>query len=271
MIDSPSCATQAAQMCLISLNWRAHPRYELVLVANRDEFHHRPTAEAGWWADAPDVFGGRDLSQGGGWLAASRQRRLAAVTNVRRMIQPDASAPSRGALVADFMRSTQSAAEFAKRLRGRADAYAGFNLLLYDGETLLYTTNHDGFHSERLEPGIHAVSNAALDTPWPKLVRLRDRLSAWTEQAQTDEAALFAALSDDHIAADHLLPDTGVGIELERLLSPAFIRGPEYGTRASSVIALEMDGTMQFSERRYGRDGIALGETRERFVTTRRA
>lgn len=255
-------------MCLISLNWRAHPRYELVLVANRDEFHHRPTAAAGWWTDAPDVFGGRDLSQGGGWLAASRQRRLAAVTNVRRMVQPDANAPSRGALVADFMRSTQSAAEFAKRLRGRADAYAGFNLLLYDGESLLYTTNHDGFHSERLMPGIHAVSNASLDTPWPKLVRLRDRMSTWTEQAQTDDAALFAALADDQIANDADLPDTGVGLELERLLSPAFIRGPQYGTRACSVIALGTDGILQFSERRFGPGGSALGETRESFATT---
>lgn len=252
-------------MCLISLSWRAHPRYELVLAANRDEFHHRPTAAAGWWADAPEIFGGRDLSQGGGWLAVSRRRRLAAVTNVRRMVQPDANAPSRGALVADFMRNTQSAAEFAKRLRGRADAYAGFNLLLYDGESLVYATNHDGFHSERLTPGVHAVSNAALDTPWPKLVRLRDRMTDWSQQAQTDDKTLFDALSDDQIAADSALPDTGVGIELERLLSPAFIRGPQYGTRASTVVALDTDGTFQFSEKRFGPNGAAAGESRENF------
>jgi uncharacterized protein with NRDE domain len=257
-------------MCLISLSWRAHPRYELVLAANRDEFHHRPTAAASWWTDAPDVFGGRDLSQGGGWLAASRQRRLAAVTNVRRMVQPDANAPSRGALVADFMRSTQSAAEFAKRLRGRADAYAGFNLLLYDGETLLYTTNHDDFHSERLAPGIHAVSNAALDTPWPKLVRLRDHMTEWSQQDQNDDGSLFNALANEQIPADAALPNTGVGIELERFLSPAFIRGPQYGTRASSVIALATDGTLQFSERRFGPNGMPEGETRESFVTTSR-
>lgn len=254
-------------MCLISLNWRAHPRYKLVLAANRDEFHHRPTAAAGWWADAPNVFGGRDLSQGGGWLAASTHRRLAAVTNVRRMVQPDPNAPSRGALIADFMRNTQSAAEFAKRLRGRADAYAGFNLLLYDGETLLYATNHDGFHSERLTPGIHAVSNAALDTPWPKLVRLREHMSQWSMQGQHDDGALFDALADDQTAPDSALPDTGVGLELERFLSPAFIRGPQYGTRASTVIALGTDGTLQFSERRFGPNGIAAGETRERFST----
>lgn len=254
-------------MCLISVNWRAHPHYELVLAANRDEFHHRPTAAAGWWADVPEIFAGRDLSQGGGWLAASRQRRIAAVTNVRRMVQPDANAPSRGALVADFMRSTQSVAEFAKRLRGRADAYAGFNLLLYDGESLLYATNHDGFRSERLAPGIHAISNAALDTPWPKLLRLRERMTAWSDQAQTDEAELFAALADDHIAEDSALPDTGVGIKLERLLSPVFIRGTQYGTRASSVICLGTDGLLQFSERRFGPDGKPAGESHERFAT----
>jgi uncharacterized protein with NRDE domain len=255
-------------MCLISLSWRAHQRYELVLAANRDEFHHRPTAPAGWWADAPDVFGGRDLSQGGGWLAANRQRRLAAVTNVRRMVQPDANAPSRGALVADFMRGTQSAPEFAKRLRSRADAYAGFNLLLYDGDALLYITNHDGFHSERLTPGIHAVSNAALDTPWPKLVRLRNRMSEWSRQQRSDEAALFSALADDHAAEDSALPDTGVGIELERFLSPAFIRGPQYGTRASSVLMLGQDGSLQFSEHRFGPEGKPTGETSEAFATT---
>ena len=249
-------------MCLISVNWRAHPRYELVLAANRDEFHHRPTAQAGWWADTSEVFGGRDLSQGGGWLAASRQRRLAAVTNVRRMVQPDPNAPSRGALVADFMRGTQSAAEFAKRLRGRADAYAGFNLLLYDGETLLYATNHDGFRSERLTPGMHAVSNAALDTPWPKLVRLRERMREWSAQVQTDDAALFAALADDRAAADAELPDTGVGPELERFLSPPFIRGERYGTRASSVLLLRRDGRALLFERSYGPGKQPLGEVR---------
>ena len=257
-------------MCLISLSWRAHPRYELVLAANRDEFHDRPTAAAGWWADAPGVFGGRDLSQGGGWLAASRQRRLAAVTNVRRMVQPDANAPSRGALVADFMRGTQSAAEFAKRLRGRAEAYAGFNLLLYDGNALIYATNHDGYCSEKLEPGIHAVSNAALDTPWPKLVRLRQRMQRWHEQPAPSPDELFSALADAEVAADAALPDTGVGLELERLLSPAFIRGPQYGTRASSVLLLAADGELQFNERRFGPNGSALGETREDFVTSLR-
>ncbi|TXH04807.1 MAG: NRDE family protein [Nevskiaceae bacterium] len=253
-------------MCLIALSWRAHPRYELALAANRDEFHHRPTAPAAWWADTPEVFGGRDLSQGGGWLAASRKRRLAAVTNVRRMVPPDPQSPSRGALVADFMRSTQSAAEFARRLRGRADAYAGFNLLLYDGDTLLYATNHDGFRSERLEPGIHAVSNATLDTPWPKLLRLRGTLQDWSARAQDDDDTLFAALADDRRADDAELPDTGVGLEMERFLSPPFIRGPHYGTRASSVIRIDGDGVLHFAERRFAANGAPGGETRESFT-----
>lgn len=257
-------------MCLISLNWRTHPRYELVLAANRDEFHHRPTAPAAWWNDAPDVFGGRDLSQGGGWLAANRHRRLAAVTNVRRMQQPDASAPSRGALVADFMRGTQSAAEFAKRLRGRADAYAGFNLLLYDGEALVYATNQDGYRSEKLSPGIHTISNASLDTPWPKLLRLQESMRRWSRQASEDEDVLLNALADDKQAKDRELPDTGVGLELERFLSPPFIRGDKYGTRASSVIRLVNHGALHFTEKRFGPNGIGLGETREDFVTSLR-
>lgn len=260
--------TKLRRMCLISLCWRAHPDFELVLAANRDEFHHRPTAAAGWWADAPEVFGGRDLSQGGGWLAASRRRRVAAVTNVRRMVPPDPQAPSRGALVADFMRNTQSAAEFAKRLRSRAQAYAGFNLLLYDGETLLYATNQDGFRSERLSPGVHAVSNAALDTPWPKLLHLRATLQQWCAQRRRDEDSLFDALADERIAADSELPDTGVGVDLERRLSPAFIRGPHYGTRASSVIALDTPGALHFSERRFGPNGASAGQSQAHFMTT---
>ena len=200
----------------------------------------------------------------------NRQRKLAAVTNVRRMVPPESNAPSRGALIADFMRSTQSAAEFSKRLRSRADAYAGFNLLLYDGEALLYITNHDGFRSERLMPGIHAVSNASLDTPWPKLVSLRDQMKTWSAREQTDAEPLMQALADDRVALDAALPDTGVGIEMERFLAPAFIRGPQYGTRASSVIALGIDGTLQFSERRFGPNGAAAGETRASFATSLR-
>ncbi|MGH8539371.1 MAG: NRDE family protein [Stenotrophobium sp.] len=252
-------------MCLISFTWRAHPRHALVLAANRDEFHDRPTAAANWWADAPDVFGGRDLSQGGGWLALSRRNRLAAVTNVRRMVPLDPAAPSRGKLVADFMRGTQSAADFATALTARAGTYAGFNLLLYDGDELIYANNHPVPVWTRVEPGVHGLSNAALDTPWPKLRRLRQQVADWTTRDEADPLQLFAPLSDQRPAPDAELPDTGVGIEMERFLSSAFIRSARYGTRCSTVLTFDAAGPTFFAERRFSADGKNGGETRETF------
>jgi uncharacterized protein with NRDE domain len=252
-------------MCLISFAWRAHPQFDFVLAANRDEFHDRAAAAAGWWTDAPGVYGGRDLTQGGGWLAVNRQQRLAAVTNVRRMVPPNPAAPSRGKLVADFVRGTLSAADYAQQLSAGADDYAGFNLLLFDGRELRYLNNHPGFENLPLTSGVHAVSNATLDTPWPKLRRLKLGMSDWTARGSTDHAQLLALLADDRVAADAELPDTGVGLELERLLSPPFIRGPVYGTRASTVVTLDKTGRMEFVERRHGANGVVIGETRENF------
>ena len=252
-------------MCLITFAWRAHPQHELVLAANRDEFHHRPTAAANLWTDAPDVFGCRDLSQGGSWLALSRRRRMAAVTNVRRMVPPDPNAPSRGALVADFIRGTQSAAEFARHLHGRADAYAGFNLLLYDGNALLYVSNHPAFSVTPLAPGVHGISNAALNTPWPKLCRLTDAMTHWLQAGNLPVDRLFANLADRQPAADTELPDTGVGLEMERFLSSPFILSPAYGTRCSTVLTFAENGPTYFGERRFSPNGALFGETVETF------
>ena len=251
-------------MCLITLALDAHPQYKLVLAANRDEYHNRPTAPAAFWADAPDVFGGRDLVQGGGWLALSQRGRLAAVTNVRRMVLPDPAAPSRGQLVADFVRGEITAHAFAENLRTQAARYAGFNLLLWDGHEVLYLSNQPQFIAQALSPGVHAVSNAALDTPWPKLTRLKRGLGDWMQGAQSSTAHLLNLLADDHEATDSELPDTGVGLEMERFLSPPFIRGLHYGTRASTVIALRTDGAAEFIERRWAANGMANGEIHQR-------
>lgn len=251
-------------MCLIALAWQAHPRYPLVLAANRDEFHHRPTAPAGFWPDAPGVFGGRDLSGHGSWLAASRDGRVAAVTNVRRMIPPNPHAPSRGVLVSDFVGGKLSCAEYAAQLAGGAALFSGFNLLLIDADSALYVTNQPNYRIETLRPGVHALSNASLNTPWPKLRRLRDGLSTWVAREQDNADALLGLLADDRAAEDSELPDTGVGAEMERFLSPPFIRGAHYGTRSSSLL-LAQEGELRFRERRYGADGHAAGETDERF------
>lgn len=250
-------------MCLITFAWRAHPQHELVLAANRDEFHHRATAPAAWWADAPDVLGGRDLSQGGSWLALSRQRRMAAVTNVRRMVEPNPSAPSRGKLVADFVRSTQSAADFAAALRHPAEHYAGFNLLLYDGDALIYVSNQPAYTVTALTPGVHGISNAALDTPWPKLCRLTTAMHDWVDAGNLPPDHLFSSLSDRRPAADADLPDTGVGLEMERFLSSPFIVSPSYGTRCSTVLSFSSRGPDYYAERRFDPSGALTGETIE--------
>ncbi|WP_028080958.1 NRDE family protein [Solimonas soli] len=250
-------------MCLIALALDAHPRYSLVLAANRDEFHARPAAPASWWDDAPHIFGGRDLQQHGSWLAAARDGRWAAVTNVRRMVLPDPSAPSRGALISDYLRGSSGAADYARSLSATAHRYAGFNLLIGDRDGVFYVGNLPRFTLQALTPGLHAVSNASLDTPWPKLVHLKSRLAQWCADDDHDSAPLFAALSDPRAAADDELPDTGVGLERERFLSAAFIRGAEYGTRCSTVLTIDAGGHASFHEKRYGADAVYAGETIE--------
>lgn len=248
-------------MCLIALAYRAHPDFELVVAANRDEFHARPTAVAAAWAEAPEVAGGRDLAQGGSWLAVSRRGRLACVTNVRRMAAVDPAAPSRGGLVAGFVRDGEPAAAFAAALAPRAAAYAGFNLLLWDGAELRYLNNHPRFVSRTVPPGIHVVSNADLDTPWPKTRLLRRAMEAWLAEGGRDEAALLAALADRRPAPDADLPDTRVGLDLERRLSPAFIADPVYGTRCTTLVQVRRDGAIRFREWRFDPAGAPAGRT----------
>jgi uncharacterized protein with NRDE domain len=248
-------------MCLIALAYRAHPDFELVVAANRDEYHARPTAPAGAWEGAPDLFGGRDLRQGGSWLALSGRGRLACVTNVRRMVTPDPAAPSRGGLVSAYVRGDAPARAYAEALGERAMAFAGFNLLLWDGTELRYLNNHPRFVSRAVPPGVHVVSNADLDTPWPKTEKLRRAMEVWAAAGNGDEAPLLAALADRTVAPDADLPDTGVGLDLERRLSPAFIVDPTYGTRCTTLVALRRDGSARFTEWRFDPAGRPTGRT----------
>lgn len=254
-----------APMCLITFAWRVDAKTPLLLAANRDEFHARPAAAAHWWEGAPEIFGGRDLTQGGSWLAVSRRNRMAAVTNVRRMIPPNPSAPSRGMLVAEFVNGGMNASDYAASLSIRAEAYAGFNLLLYDGMELLHLTNQPEFSVQAIAPGIHGLSNASLNTPWPKLTRVTNGLSSWLTQMPGNLTGLFELLRDHRPADDAELPDTGVGRDLERLLSSPFILSPQYGTRCSSVVTFSAASPIEFIERRFAPDGSVLGETAQRF------
>lgn len=251
-------------MCLIAFAWNVHPRYRLALIANRDEYHARPALPAGAHADAPQVYGGRDLEKGGSWLLVSQAGRFAAVTNVRWGLAPETALSSRGQLVDGFVKSDIGAEAYLDALAGSAMDYGRFNLLLGDGRNLYYASNHPQFRHSEVAPGLHALSNGDLDAPWPKALRARDALAHWLAAGtlpvgEPDTNALFSALRDTSRPADDALPDTGVGLELERLLSSPFIVGEHYGTRASSVLLVDAEN-LHFHERSHGAQGLAVDQ-----------
>lgn len=239
-------------MCLILLSWRTHPRYPLIVAANRDEFHERPTAPAalqpeGW-------LGGRDLRAGGTWLGITPSGRFAAITNYREPnTPPPADALSRGHLVRSFLEGDEPPRTFLERIDPAR--YAGFNLLVGDGEELRWLSNRSQ-GPQPLGPGVHGLSNHLLDSPWPKVERGKTLLAGLPERLGPDD--LLNVLADRTTAPDEALPDTGVGLELERLLSPMFLVTPLYGTRSSTALLV---GGRQASlvERRFDSRGAPAG------------
>lgn len=255
-------------MCLIAFAWHTHHRYPLALIANRDELHLRPSTAAGFDPEAAVVYGGRDLVRGGSWLQVSTRGRLATVTNVRTGPKPEEGPRSRGWLVRDFVRGDGEALEFASALESTASEHGRFNLLLWDGAELVFASNHPHITYTAVSPGLHAMSNGAFDAPWPKSGHATRALDAWLASArygtkEIDRAALtplFEALADTTAAPDDLLPDTGVGLALERALSPPFVDGERYGTRCSSVVLMGHDHFV-FAERRFGPQAVPAGES----------
>lgn len=250
-------------MCLIAVAWQAHPRWRLLLAGNRDEQYARPSAPLARWADLP-VIAGRDLQAGGTWLGVTDGGRVSVVTNVRDPRDPQRGA-SRGLLVSDFLAGHDDAAAHAQALSAKAAGYRPFNLLTFDARAGYYLGNRPAACMQAVTPGVHALSNAAFDTPWPKTCALSACVEAWIKAGSDDFSPLFAALADERPAPDAALPDTGIGIELERKLSPAFIRAETYGTRASTVVAIDHAGAGIIIERRFGPRGMPLGETALRF------
>lgn len=235
-------------MCLILFAYRTHPRYRLILAANRDEFYTRPTAPMEEWPDRPGLIAGRDLKQMGTWMGVTTGGRFAAITNFRAPHLSASSAPSRGHLVSDFLADTVTPEAYLKRLAPGADQYNGFNLIVGDGRQLCYFSNHEG-RIRTIEPGIHGLSNHLLDTPWPKVARGTTRLAGViVKHATPTDEALLSVLQDLQAAEDASLPDTGVGLTWERVLSPIFIASPGYGTRSSSVLKIDLDGNMDLCE-----------------------
>lgn len=244
-------------MCLIALAWQAHPAFSLLVAANRDEWRERPAQSARWWADHPELLAGRDLQAGGTWMGITRSGRFAAVTNFRDPADRRSTAHSRGTLVTQFLLGRDTPEAFLANLAQRASGYNGFNLVVGDGGSLLYFGSREGL-ARPVPPGVHALSNHLLDEPWPKVARARRAMRE--ALAHADPApGLFAMLSDREGAPDAELPDTGVGIEWERRLAPALITGADYGTRASTVVAVAPAGRASFEERTRDAAGTVTG------------
>lgn len=240
-------------MCLIAFDHDPDGPVVLRLMANRDEFHARPTAPLAQWPDADGIIGGRDLQAGGSWLAVHQRGRIAALTNVRDPNLPShPDSPSRGHLVTTALTTDDLLGWLKQLASGDAMAYAGFNLLVGDGQQLWHLhRGRQGITFSTLPPGIHALSNASLNTAWPKLVRVRQALKLSLERGDWPATAR-AAFADEQLAADSELPDTGMGNMVERALSAAFIRGQDYGTRATTWLEWQADGSLDIRELSYG-------------------
>lgn len=260
-------------MCLVVLAWQAHARYRLVVAANRDEFHERPTAPLSKWPAPDEILAGRDLRAQGTWLGLDRRRRFGVITNFRELQRPQPQAPSRGALIPRFLHHAGDTRIFLSALESQAAAYAGFNLLLTDDDSLWYASNRATGFARALPPGVYGLSNEFLDTPWPKLRRVRRGFEDWLNHSNGDStvsradpsttvAGLFALLEDrTRAAADEELPQTGISPEWEQVLSSPFVLNPNYGTRSSTVLLLEPSGAGYLAERRFDAQGQQTGAT----------
>jgi uncharacterized protein with NRDE domain len=255
-------------MCLLVLAWQAHERYRLVVAANRDEFHARAAAPLGLWPPPADILAGRDLRSQGTWLGVDSARRFGVVTNYRELQPPRAGAPSRGDLIPQYLAartgdSPIAPAQFLAALEAPASGYSGFNLLLANGDSLWYASNRTASFARGLPPGVYGLANESLDTPWPKLERVRAGFQMWLRQgASAGTEQLFALLADRTPAQESAGTHTGaLPPDWERALSAPFVLHSAYGTRCSTVLLLEGDGRLQMAERRFDPAGDVTGES----------
>lgn len=240
-------------MCLLLLAFKQHPKYPLVIAANREEYYARPTRAAHFWEDAPQVLAGRDLLQGGTWLGITRSGRFAALTNFRDPETKHDDRPSRGYIVSEFLTGNETPEKYLRGVAARADQYNGFSVVVGHVDTLYYYSNRE-HDLRRLDPGIYGLSNHVLDTPWPKVVGGKQLLTRLlTESDDLPAQDLFALLADCVPAPDSALPETGVGLGAERWLSPIFVSGTDYGTRSSTVLKIDVANTVTFIERTFER------------------
>jgi uncharacterized protein with NRDE domain len=237
-------------MCLILFAYNVHPDYRLILAANRDEFYDRPSAPADFWTSHPQVLAGKDLKEKGTWLGVTKEGKFAAITNYRDPASWKEGAPSRGRLVSRYLTGSAGPEKYLRNVVKKADVYNGFNLLLGDGADLFVYSNRGNVRN--LSAGIYGLSNELLDTRWPKVQRGKQLLKrALAKKGKELEGALFDLLADRAVPADRDLPDTGIGLEWERLLSTMFIKSPVYGTRSSTLLLIGKNKRIKLIEKNY--------------------
>ena len=249
-------------MCLVVLAIGQSPEYPLVLAGNRDEFHARPTAAARWWADKPHILGGRDLQAGGTWLALHRNGRFATVTNYRDAVPVSPRFRSRGFLVTEFLETDDSPQRFAESLDG--SAYAGFNLIIGDTDSVAYVSNR-GAQARELEPGVYGLSNALLDGPWHKVEKSKRGLADLLQQQVVNESSLLRLLNDRNKATVSEVDTEYLDFDRAHAITAPFIVLPEYGTRCSTVVTADREGRWRLIERRFDAAGVARGDSRFSF------
>ncbi|MEJ1238684.1 NRDE family protein [Chryseolinea sp. T2] len=251
-------------MCLIFISLNHHPSYKLLIAGNRDEFYNRPTQPAGYWDDNKNVLAGRDLEAGGTWLGVTTSGRISMLTNYRDPKNINPNAPSRGALVSDYLQDTIGAEGYLQNLNASGIRYNGFNLLAGTADELFYYSNYQGI-VERLQPGFYGISNKFLETPWPKVVRGKQKIGPAFAKPVIDVHEIFDLLYDDATAPTEQLPETGLTQDRERALSAMFIKTGNYGSRCSTVIAVDHDDNWLFSERTYDPSTFAHQDNTYRF------
>ncbi len=240
-------------MCVIFFAYQRHPEFPLILLANRDEFYDRPTVKAQSWKDFPDIFAGRDLVGGGTWLGVNKKGRFAAVTNYRDPFAATGTI-SRGNLVADFLKMDEPAEVYLKNIQSKSTDFSGFNLLVGEinsEKNEMFHYSNRGEDIKKLTTGIYGLSNHLLDTPWRKIEKGKGIFKSLIEQNEFSNEIFFEFLSDESLADDEDLPDTGIGYEREKLLSAIFIKTPIYGTRCSTILTFDREFNMKFDERIY--------------------
>jgi uncharacterized protein with NRDE domain len=240
-------------MCLAVFSYKSDPDFPLIFASNRDEFYERPAQPATFWYDNPKLLAGRDLKAGGTWMGLTKDYRFAALTNYRDLNNIQKNAPSRGDIVTDFLNSQKNAPEFMKNLKSTADRYNGFNLIAGTVDDLWYFNNQD-FSIRKLEPGVHSLSNALLNTPWPKTEKAEKLFRRVMQNGGASETELFELLRDGERFPPEQLPSTGLSPEMEKIVSSIFITSKNYGTRCSTVIKANPEDETHFIEKTYEPD-----------------